>query len=83
MGRLVPKDVTVGVTEFKAKCTKLLADVEKRRVRLTVTRRGRPIARVVSAETKPPSMYGFMKGTVTILGDITEPTGEVWNVELD
>lgn len=77
------KEVTIGVTEFKAKCTKLLADVEKRRVRLTVTRRGRPIARVVRAETKTPSLYGAMKGTVTFLGDITEPTGEIWNAEQD
>lgn len=73
------KDVTVGIAEFKANCTKLLADVERRHVRLTVTRRGRPVARVLGPSRKVPSLYGCMKGSVIIHGDLTEPTGERWS----
>jgi prevent-host-death family protein len=83
MERTMAKEITVGITEFKAKCTKLLADVEKRRVSLTVTRRGRPVARVLNTETETPSLHGYMKGTFDISGDVIAPAEPDWNVLAD
>lgn len=77
------KELTIGVTEFKANCLKLLNDVAARRVRLTVTRRGRPIARVLNAETRPPKLHGYMKRSVTILGDIVAPAEPDWDILKD
>lgn len=77
------KELTVGVTEFKAKCLKLLSDVAARRTRLVVTKRGRPYVEVVDASHDQPSAYGAMRGTVIIHGDITKPTGERWFAEDD
>lgn len=34
------------------------------------------------ARTPPkPGIIGRLRGTVTIIGDITEPTGDIWNAE--
>ncbi len=77
------KEVIIGVTEFKAKCLKLLDDVARRRTRLIVTKRGRPFVEVVSASDSRTSAYGSMRGTAVIHGDITKPTGERWFAEED
>ena len=77
------KSVTVGVSEFKTHCLRLLDDVAARRIRLTVTKRGRPLATVHAVDAPRPDVYGCMKGTVTILGDLTEPLDETWNAEVD
>jgi prevent-host-death family protein len=77
------KEVTVSVTDFKAHCLRLLKDVADRRVRVTITRRGRPIARVVNVEAKPLSLHGCMKGTFEIVGDIIAPPESEWDANRD
>ena len=69
------KQIAAG--EFKAKCLHLLDDVQRTRQELIVTRRGRPVARELPAEKRPPVIFGRMKGTIEIVGDIVAPTG-VW-----
>jgi prevent-host-death family protein len=80
---VMAKHLTVGVSEFKAHCLRLLDEVARRRVRITVTKRGRPVATIHPAHASQPSSYGALKGTVTIVGDIMEPLGETWNAEVD
>ena len=40
---------------------------------MIVTKRGEPVARLVSAGGSLPSAFGFMRGTVTGRGDIVSP----------
>lgn len=62
---------TVLISEFKAKCIKMLKEVQKNGKPLTVTLRGEPIARVepIRAEKRKPRL-GTMKGQMIIKGDI-------------
>jgi prevent-host-death family protein len=62
----------MGATEFKAKCPGVLDEVEKNKAEIIITRRGKPIARLVPIPEEP--LFGRMKGTVQILGDIVGPT---------
>lgn len=41
---------TIAITEFKARCLELIAAVERTGEELQITKRGRPIARVVAAQ---------------------------------
>jgi hypothetical protein len=43
--------------------------------------RGKPVARLVPVDEEMPSIFGRMRGTVTIHGDIVGPTGEEWNAQ--
>ena len=73
----------IGAGEFKAKCLSLLDQVETTRNEIVITKRGRPVARLVPiAPTRPEPVWGRMKGTVTIKGDIVS-TGEVWEASED
>jgi prevent-host-death family protein len=67
--------------EFKAKCLKLLDQVYQQRFQVVITKRGKPVARLVPVTDEMSDIFGRMKGTVEILGDIVGPTGEVWNAD--
>ncbi|MGA2577410.1 MAG: type II toxin-antitoxin system Phd/YefM family antitoxin [Bryobacteraceae bacterium] len=69
--------------EFKAKCLKLLDDVYRQRFQIVITKRGKPVARLVPVSDEMPDIFGRMKGTGEILGDIVGPTGEIWNADRD
>jgi prevent-host-death family protein len=69
--------------EFKAKCLKLLDDVYRQRFQIVITKRGKPVARLVPVTDDMPDIFGRMKGTGEILGDIVSSTGEIWNADKD
>ena len=75
------RETTIPVTEFKAKCLAVIDRVAKgKSSRVVLTRRGKPVAALVSISKALPNPHGAMKGTVFIPPgvDITEPTGEDW-----
>jgi prevent-host-death family protein len=75
-----PRIIPAG--EFKQRCLALLDQVEQTGVPIVVTKRGRPVARVVPTE-EPANP---LKGSIRILTDNEEDlfsVGEVWDVERD
>lgn len=72
------RERTIGAGEFKAKCLGLLDEVARTGRPLTVTKRGRPVARVV-APKKPAKRRGApLEGSVVYEGDIVSPLDEPW-----
>lgn len=62
---------TIPAGEFKAKCLKLLDDVQRTGEVIVVTKRGKPVARLIAPPAeRTESVFGRQKGSVTILGDI-------------
>lgn len=73
----------VGITEFKAKCIALLDEMERSGEPLTITRRGKPSLMLSAREVRPvrDDVFGSLKGTVTIHGDIVGPVDPDWERE--
>jgi prevent-host-death family protein len=67
----VPRSIPAG--EFKAKCLELMDRVQATGSTLVITKRGRPIARLVPALEPRDTLAGFFAGKIEILGDIVEP----------
>jgi len=65
---------------FKAQCLGLLDEVQQQRKEIVITKRGRPVARLVPVDEKLQTIFGRMKGTGQILGDIFS-TGESWEAD--
>jgi prevent-host-death family protein len=64
----------VSISEFKAKCLGLIAEVEKTRQPLRITRHGRVVAEVIPAgPDRSRKFVGDMVGTGKIVGDIVSP----------
>lgn len=71
----------IGASEFKAKCLQLLDEVQRSRKEILITKRGRPVARLVPADETTAPVFGRMKGTIEICGDIISRTGERWDAD--
>ncbi len=72
----------IAAGEFKAKCLKLMDDVQKHHEDIIITKYGKPIAELTAIEEKAPKpLFGFLKNSVVITGDIVKPTGEIWDVD--
>ena len=69
--------ISAGV--FKAKCLKLMDDVQLRKDMIIITKRGKPVAKLIAFDEMPLSLYGCMAGSVETVGDIVEGTGEKWD----
>ncbi len=59
--------------EFKATCLKVMDDVAQDRRAVTVTKHGKPVARLVPIKEEAGSPFGWLKGSVTLAGDIVAP----------
>jgi len=72
----------IAAGKFKIHCLKLMDDVQKNHQEIIITKRGKPVARLVPVDNTPPSpLFGYLKGSVDIDGDITIPLQETWNAE--
>jgi prevent-host-death family protein len=72
----------VTAAEFKAKCLRLMDDVNKRRTSIVITKRGKPIAKLVPIDEAPIDLFGYMAGTIKIVGDIISPIDDVeWSAD--
>ena len=73
---MVENVVTIGVTEFKAKCLALFSALEGRKIsRVIVLKRGKPVAELLPPATELPSLWGAHPGSVRVAPgvDLTEP----------
>jgi len=77
------KSPIIPAGEFKAKCLAMLDEVQVSRIEYVITKRGKPVARLVPLEPtagEDTSAFGRMKGTMDIIGDIFS-TGETWDAD--
>ena len=73
------KERTLPVTEFKAKCLHLLDQVARQGDSLVITKRGRPVARVVPVCSTAKPLRGSWKNVFKANGDIVQfDTSEDW-----
>ncbi len=63
---------TVTATEFKAKCLRLLEEVNRTGEALIISKHGKPVARVVSENPKKPWLV--LRGSGYYIGDPFETT---------
>lgn len=70
--------------QFKTHCLQLLDQVKEKRSEIIVTKRGKPVAKLVPLdENSPAELLGYLRGSVTIDGDVTLPVGESWDADVD
>ena len=71
---------TIGAAKFKERCLALLDQLEAEG--LVITKRGKPIARVVPYEREFADLIGSLSAKVEIRGDVTS-TGVRWNADVE
>jgi prevent-host-death family protein len=73
---------TMPAAKFKAHCLKLMDEVRATRQPVLITKKGRPVAKLVPAEGRPEDIFGCMRDEVEIVGDILAPVvpAEDWEL---
>ncbi len=64
---------TMPAAEFKARCLKVMEEVRATRETVIITKKGRPVAKLVPAEAPSGDLFGCLAGTLEITGDIESP----------
>jgi prevent-host-death family protein len=73
---------TVMASRFKAECLAILDQVERMRISVTVTKHGRPVARLVPLDDVEP--VASTMGSVRLIAEDDEAyysSGEIWDAE--
>jgi prevent-host-death family protein len=65
------KKMAAGV--FKANCLAVMDEVQSKCITVVITKRGKPVAKLVPVESKSDDIFGFLRGKITITGDIVSP----------
>jgi prevent-host-death family protein len=69
----------IAAGEFKSRCLALIDEVERKRKEIVITKRGRPVAKLVPVESAANPLIGGMRCTISYMGDIVAPIGEPWD----
>ena len=72
------KKMAAGV--FKANCLAVIDEVQAKRETVVITKRGKPVAKLVPINTDKDEIFGFLAGKGEVTGDIVSPalTSEEW-----
>jgi prevent-host-death family protein len=71
---------TIPAGKFKARCLAIMDEVQAKRQAVVITKRGKPVAKLVPVEQEKDDIFGFYKGKIKVTGDIVSPaiTPEEW-----
>jgi prevent-host-death family protein len=64
---------TVAAADFKARCLTLMDDVQSTREHIVITKRGKPVAKLVPMNVGKREFLGRLEGIIEIVGDIESP----------
>ena len=63
----------IAAGSFKVHCLAVMDEVQARRETVLITKRGKPVAKLVPVEEETDDLFGFLRGKVTIVGDVVSP----------
>ncbi len=64
---------TMPAGKFKVHCLAVMDEVQSRREAVIITKRGKPVAKLVPIENEKDDIFGFFKGKIEIEGDVVSP----------
>lgn len=65
---------------FKVHCLAVMDEVQAKRETVVITKRGKPVAKLVPVDRQTDDIFNFLAGKGTISGDIVSPalSDEEW-----
>jgi prevent-host-death family protein len=63
----------IAAGSFKTNCLAVMDEVQARHETVVITKRGKPVAKLVPVNTDTDEIYNFLAGKGAIKGDIVSP----------
>jgi prevent-host-death family protein len=73
---------TISAAQFKARCLTLMDDVSSTRETIMITKRGKPVAKLMPAGKEQQEFIGRLKGVIEIVGELDADPPEAWESAL-
>ena len=70
------KEISAAV--FKARCLALMEDVRSTKRPLVITKRGKPVAKLVPIDEPKDDFIGRLKGVFEVVGDLDADPPDEW-----
>jgi prevent-host-death family protein len=64
---------TMAAGAFKVHCLAVMDEVQAKRETIVITKRGKPVVKLVPADAEKDDIYGFLQGKGKITGDVVSP----------
>jgi prevent-host-death family protein len=64
---------TIAAGKFKAQCLAVIDEVHDLKEEVVITKRGKPMAKLIPVKKQKDDIFGFMRGQGRIVGDIISP----------
>ncbi|MEA3108374.1 MAG: hypothetical protein QOI88_2979 [Gammaproteobacteria bacterium] len=71
--------MNISAAVFKAECLKLMDEVARTGQPVVITKHGKPVAQLVPIPAQSRTLFGYMKNTIKIKGDVIAPIDEEWS----
>lgn len=68
----------IGAAKFKEQCLALLDEVDEEGI--VITKRGKPVAKLISIQAESAELIGSLRGKVAVKGDVLS-TGVSWHAQ--
>ncbi|MFH0730557.1 MAG: type II toxin-antitoxin system prevent-host-death family antitoxin [Pseudomonadota bacterium] len=72
---------TINASVFKAKCLRLMEEVNQTGEEIVIIKNGKPISKLVPYKSRPQSLFGLHEGRVHSHDDLIEPVDIAWEAE--
>ena len=64
---------TIPAGAFKTNCLAIMDEVKAKRETVVITKRGKPVAKLVPVNTDTDEIFGFFRGRGSVTGDVVSP----------
>jgi len=71
----------IAVSQFKSHCLEIIEKLQANQQSIIITKRDKPVAKLVPLDTKKVSLFGILKDKAEIKSDILEPINEKWDID--
>lgn len=72
---------TIKASAFKARCLRPMDEVAEGGPEIVITKRGRPVSRLVAYREKPDSLFGIDRGRIRLVGTVVGPVDDEWEAD--
>jgi len=69
---------TMKASEFKAKCLRLMDEINRTGEEITITKNGKPVSILKAYRTVPKTLFGLHKGKIQSKDDLITPLDIDW-----
>lgn len=73
------KEIKAGT--FKAKCLKIMDEVNEKHTSYIITKHGVPVAKLIPIDDTPIDLFGCLKNKINIKADIVAPIEDGWEAD--